>query len=121
MNIDSELLAGIRDQLQEDILYFGWLCQIVRLANPHFSDAEKVRTVVDAVTQLCEDGTIIVGGAREADGMVLIDPWPERDSELRAKIASAIHNASERDQSFCFWIQLSEHAAREQCDEREPE
>ena len=121
MNADSELLAEIKGPLQDDVLHFAWLCQSVRLMNPHHNDADQIVTVVDAVTRLRQDGTIIVGRAREADGTVLIDPWPDRDHELRARIESAIDNAHERDRDFCFWIQLAKHATREKTDEREPE
>jgi hypothetical protein len=114
MSVDSELLAEIKDQLQDDILNFGWLCQIVRLKNPHHTEADRIGAVVDAVIGLHQDGTIIVGRARETDGTVLIDPWPERNHELRARIESAIDNATEEERDFCFWIQLAEHATREQ-------
>lgn len=107
------MLAEIKDQLHDDILHFGWLCQIARLKNPHSTDAEWIKTVVDVVTSLHQDGIIIVGRAHETDGTVLIDAWPERNHELRARIESAINKANERDRDFCVWIQLVDHAVRE--------
>ena len=116
MNIDAEVLTEIKVQLQDDILYFGWLCQLVRLIKPQPIDTEYVGTVVEAVIQLHQAGTIIIGNAREVDGVVLIEPWPERDKELRARVEWEIENANERDRDFCFWIQLADHATTQPAD-----
>lgn len=90
MSAGQELLAEIVDQLENDILHFAWLRQIVRLRAPWHTETEQIKMLVDAVTRLHHKGTIIVGAAREADGIVLVDPWPEQNHELKAK--NRIHN-----------------------------
>ena len=112
MNVEQQLLAEIESQLEDDILYFAWLVQIVRQQHPAYTESECTNTVVDVVARLHRDGTIVVGNAREIDGMILIDPWPESNRKLRDRMQSEIAKANIRDRDFCFWIQLTTHFAR---------
>ncbi|MDH3718769.1 MAG: hypothetical protein OES79_11675 [Planctomycetota bacterium] len=111
MSADQELLAEIEAQLNDDILYFAWLFQIVRLQNPGYTEAQCIESVLDAVIHLHQNEIIVVGNAREIDEMVLIQPWPELNDELRARMESAIADSNDRDRDFCFWIQLTKHFA----------
>ena len=109
MSVDQELLAEIESQLNDDILYFAWLSQIVRLQNPEYTEAQCIESVLDAVIHLHQNEIIVVGDARESDEMVRIQPWPELNHELRARMESAITDSNDRDRGFCFWIQLTKH------------
>lgn len=111
MNIDQQLVRELESQLQDDILYFAWLQQLVGQQNPSFADAECVDAVVDLVAKLHNDGKIVVGDARETNGMVLIDAWPESNHNLRDRIKSVITESNDDVRDFCFWIQLSAHFA----------
>ena len=108
MSPSTDILAEIESQLQDDILHFGWLCQIAKDHCPSFTDSEIVDYVSAAVTHLAKDRVIVVGDAAESNGMVLIQPWPIRPEELPARISEA---TSSSDREFCFWIQLTKHYA----------
>ena len=113
MDIDEQLIDKITSQLEDDILYFAWIAKIARMQKPERNEADCTKAVVDSVIKLHNDGIIVVGNAYQSDGMVLINPWPEENKELRTRIESAIakYNGSD-DQNFCFWVQLAEHFAR---------
>ena len=112
MSVDHELVAEIESQLDDDILYFAWLCQIVRIQNPAYTETRCVESVLDAVMHLIQSQTIVMGDAREIDGRVRIQPWPESNQELRTRMESAIADSTDRDRDFCFWIQLTKHFAK---------
>lgn len=106
------LLQCLSRQVQDDILHYAWLVQIARLQNPDGSETDWDNAVPDSVTDLHHNGTIVVGNARDADRMVLIDPWQETEEDLRSRMASAIEETDADHRDFCFWIQLTEHFAR---------
>ncbi|PZD73357.1 hypothetical protein C1752_02255 [Acaryochloris thomasi RCC1774] len=110
MNIDQQLIDEIKSQMEDDILYFGWMVQIARLQNPARIESDSINAVIEAVVKLHSDGTIVVGKTYESNGMVLIDAWSVANKDLRTQIESEVasHDSS-GDQSFCFWIQLAEH------------
>lgn len=108
MKPSSDMLAEIESQLQDDILHFGWLCQIARDLHPSFAEWEIVDCVISAVSHLAKDRLIVVGAAAETNGMVQIQPWPVRPEELPIQIIKAM---SSGDREFCFWIQLTKHYA----------
>ncbi len=105
----QEIIPEILRQLNHDILYYGWLRQLVRLPNPAFTDRECVDVALDAVLVLHHECRIVVGDACDTDGMVRIQPWPEENEDLFARLQSTLSRSYEHDQSFCFWIQLLEH------------
>jgi hypothetical protein len=107
----KQFVREIESQLQDDILNFAWLQQLVGQQNPSFTDAECVVAVVDLVAKLHNDGKIVVGDARETNGMVLIDAWPESNHNLRDRIKSVITESNDDVRDFCFWIQLSAYFA----------
>lgn len=96
-------------QLNDDILHCGWLCQIVRLQNPAFTDRKCLDYAVNAVLLLHRERTIVVGDTLDIEGMICIQPWPDSNEDLRIRLRSAVFNADDQDRSFCFWIQLQEH------------
>ena len=112
MNFEQQLIAEIESQLEDDVLYFGWLVQIARQQNPTYTESECADVVLDSIARLHRDGTIVVGNARETDGMVLIDAWPELNHDLRDRMESVIAESKNRDRDICFWIQLTKHFAR---------
>ena len=112
MHVDHQLAAEITDQLEDDILHFTWMVQIARLQNLERAESDNISVVLDSVTALHGQGIIVVGNARDANGMMLIDPWPETAQDLRTRMASAIEQSDGDDRDFCFWIQLVEHFAR---------
>ena len=103
------MLAEIESQLQDDILHFGWLCQIAKDHCPSFTDSEIVDCVSDAVTHLAKDRVIVIGDAAERNGIVQIQPWTTPAETLSARIAEAVTGSTHRE--FCFWIQLTKHYA----------
>jgi hypothetical protein len=112
VSIDQQLATEITDQLEDDILYFGWMVQIARIQNPDRAESDNIRAVIDCVTELQSQGTIVVGNVRDAGGLLLIDRWPEKGQDLQARMATAIEASAGDDRLFCFWIQLAEHFAR---------
>ena len=112
VNMDK-LVAEITSQLEDDILSYGWMLQIAQLQNPESDDREFATAVVDSVIKLHNDGLIVVGETQLSNEMVLINPWQEENNALRARMISEItkYNGSV-DQTFCFWIQLSEQFSR---------
>src|SRR5262245_55991534 len=109
MNPSPDILAEIESQLQDDILHFGWLCQIARDHCPSFTDSEIVDCVSAAVTHLAKDRVIVVGDAAESNGIVQIQPWTIPQETLPARITEAVTGSKDRE--FCFWIQLTKHYA----------
>jgi len=109
---EQRLIDEIIDQLDDDIHHFAWMVQISRLQNPDRSDSDNIRAVIDSVMELHSQAKIVVGNARDANGIVLIDPWPEIGQELRLRIASALAESDGKERDFCFWIQRVEQFAR---------
>jgi len=113
MTIDHELVSEIATQLTDDILYFGWLLQLARIGNPARTNVQSIEAVLDAVIQLHQTQTIVIGNAHEVDGIVPIHPWPEANQDLRKRMKKSIAEADDRNRDFCFWIQLTRHFATE--------
>jgi len=111
MSTEWALVTEIEMQLDDDLLYFGWLLQIVQTQNPDSTELERIASVLDAVMYLHQRKTVVVGDAIQTAGMVCIRPWPESDERLRAKLELTINDASAGDRNFCFWIQLARHFA----------
>ena len=109
MSRSPDILAEIKSQLQDDILHFGWLCQIARDLYPSFTDSEIVGCVTAAVTHLAKDRAIVVGDATESDGVVQIQPWTIEQEKLPARLTETVTGSKDRE--FCFWIQLTKHYA----------
>jgi len=109
MSPTADMLAEIESQLQDDILHFGWLCQIARDHCPSVTDSEIVDCVTAAVTHLAKDRVIVVGDAVESNGIVQIQPWTIPQETLPARIAETVTGSKDRE--FCFWIQLTRHYA----------
>ncbi|MCH2182375.1 MAG: hypothetical protein MK108_10250 [Mariniblastus sp.] len=119
-----ELMAEIRNQLQDDILSFEWLAQIARLEFPRQSERENVAAVMEAVTRLHEQGLIMVGEAKVVDEICMIEPWPESGQALCDRLetvtaawpgpaaAMELETAEAEQLRFCFWIQWKKHADR---------
>jgi hypothetical protein len=107
MCIDPDINAEIASQLNHDILYFGWLCQIVRDLRPSFTEYQIVECVLAAIAHLVDDQSIVIGDAKEINGTVQIEPWHTPITELHGKMTEKI--ACSRDRDFCFWIQLKRH------------
>lgn len=106
----QEIISEILRQLSDDVLYCGWLCQIVRLQNPTFTDQSCLDTALEAVLALHKERKIVVGDARELEGLVCIQPWSEENDELRIRLHLALSNSKDRDPAFAFWIQLRSHS-----------
>jgi hypothetical protein len=111
VTVYHQLATEIKDQLNDDILYFGWMVQIARLQNPDRTESDNVNAVLDSVSDLHREGKIVVGNAHNQNDMVLIEPWPETAQGLRTRMVSAIDTSDVDDRAFCFWIQLTEHFA----------
>ncbi len=109
MDIDQQIEAEIESQLGDDVLFFAWLAQLVRLQIPLLAEEDCIDMVVKLVTEMHGSGTIVVGSAQETDGVVLIDPWPESKRDLSERIRNAIAGSDHRDRDFCFWIQSTKH------------
>ena len=112
MYTEQQLVAEIRDQLDDDILHFAWMVQISGIQNPDRSEKGNIRAVINFVTKLHGQGEIVVGCARDANGIVLIDPWPQMGQELRRRLVSTIEESDHKDRDFCFWIQRVQQVAR---------
>jgi hypothetical protein len=102
----EELAEEIRFQLNGDILYLGWMVQIARLQNPGGVEADWVGAVYDAIVLLASGGEIVVGNARNLDGRVHIESWPEKGQELRDRLVRSTESAVGLDRDFCFWVGL---------------
>lgn len=108
MSVDTQLIVEIKDQLNDDILHFAWMVQIARLLKPGRNKIDCIGSVLDSVVKLYNDGFIVVGPARESNGMVVIDAWPDTKHGLRARMEFEIAKyEGTQDQDFCFWIQLT--------------
>lgn len=107
MSPSPDLLADIESQLQDDILHFGWLCQIARDHCPSFTDSQIVDSVAAAVTHLAKERVIVVGDVAESNGIVQIQPWTSPQEKLPARLTETITGSKDRE--FCFWIQLTKH------------
>jgi hypothetical protein len=103
------IISEILRQLNDDVLYCAWLCQIVRLQNPTFTDQSCLGAVLDAVLALHQEGKIVVGDALELQGRVCIQPWSDENAELRIRLQSALSQSEDQDSAFAFWIQLRQH------------
>ncbi|MCH2125477.1 MAG: hypothetical protein MK165_11825 [Pirellulaceae bacterium] len=112
MSVDTQLVAEIKEQLNDDILSFAWMAQIARLLKPGRNKIDCIGSVLDSVVELCNDGFIVVGPTRETNGMIFIDAWPDRELGLRARLEFEIAKyGGTQDQDFCFWIQrTADHA-----------
>ena len=119
MEIDQQFVREIQSQLENDIVHFAWLAQLVHQQNPSFTNAECVAAVVDLVAHLHNDGKIVIGDARETNAIVLIDAWSESKHALRDRIKSVIAESNDDVRDFCFWIQLAAHFASSQTDTTE--
>lgn len=100
----EEIASEIRLQLKEDILYFGWMVQIARLQNPGGVEADWVNAVFDAIVLLAAGDEIVVGKARNVDGKVQIEAWPEQGRELRERLVQSSESSVGMDRDFCFWV-----------------
>lgn len=107
MAVDQQLVSEIKAQLEDDILHFAWILQIARTQNPDHTKSNWLNSVLDSVTALHSSGDIVVGNARTAHGMVLIEPWSEMGQDLRTRMESEIETSGDRE--FCFWIQHVKH------------
>ncbi|MEZ6093257.1 MAG: hypothetical protein R3C03_03320 [Pirellulaceae bacterium] len=113
MDFDVQLENEVRSQLNDDILSFGWMCQIARLQNPLLSEQDSTDAVIDCLMGLHKDGLLVIGTAFQKNGMVLIDAWMQAGEELRKRMTSEIaKHIDSTDRDFCFWAQLSDDHAR---------
>ena len=100
----EELANEFRFQLKQDILAFGWMLQVARLQHPGGVEADWVNAVFDAVVRLKAGEEIVVGTARNIDGKVQIEAWPEQGRKLRERLAQTSESSVGLDRDFCFWI-----------------
>jgi hypothetical protein len=100
----EQLATEIRLQLTEDILYFGWIVQIARLQNPGGVEADWVSAVDDAIVLLAAGDEIVIGNAKNLDGRVQIESWPEKGQALRERLERSRESAVGLDRDFCFWV-----------------
>jgi hypothetical protein len=102
MSASQKLEAEILNQLEGDILSFGWLRQLA--ANNLNEDA-----VFDAAVALVDSGLVVVGDARSDQGVVIVGKWNEIGRDLKDKMRRRVSSAPESDRDFCFWLQLAKH------------
>lgn len=110
MAVDQQLASEIKAQLEDDILHFAWILQIARTQKPGRTKSNWLNSVLDSVTAIHSSGDIVVGNARTAHGMVLIEPWSEVGQDLRTRMESEIEASGDRE--FCFWLQNAKHFAK---------
>ncbi len=120
MNLDQELIAEAKEQLQDDMLAFSWLVQMARQLDAERKEPQNVETVIDCVVHLHGEKTVGVGNTVLKNDLCLIDAWPESGQALRARLKSAtaewrgpqhamqLKTAEAEKLRFCFWIQLTE-------------
>lgn len=107
MTIDQQLVSEIQEHLEDDILNFAWILQIARTQKPNCRESNWLNSALDSVIALHSSGDIVVGNARTANGIVLIEPWSEIGQDLRTRMESEIETSGDRE--FCFWIQHTKH------------
>jgi len=100
----EELAKEIEFQLKEDILYFAWMVQIARTQNPGGTEADWANAVGDAIILLQSTNEIVVGTAKQVNGRVEIEGWPEKGKDLRERMNRCRESAAGRDRDFCFWV-----------------
>jgi len=100
----EELAKEIEFQLKEDILYFAWMVQIARTQNPGGTEADWANAVDDAIILLQSTNEIVVGTAKQVNGRVEIEGWPEKGKDLRERMNRCRESAAGRDRDFCFWV-----------------
>lgn len=119
MAVDQQLVSEIKAQLEDDILHFAWILQIARTQKPGRTESNWLNSVLDSVTAIHSSGDIVVGNARTAHGMVLIEPWSEVGQDLRTRMESEIEASDGDDFEFCFWLQNAKHFAKSPMNEPE--
>ena len=87
------------------------MVQIARIQSPNRVESDNIAAVIDSVVDLHSHGRIVVGHTYTANGILLIEPWPETSDVLRTRLATAIDESRSVDRGFCFWVQLVEHFA----------
>ena len=106
----SHQTAAYRDevvkQLHDDILSYGWLRQIAETQFGIPTNASSQREILDVFVSLIDSGSVVIGEARNEDGMVLIHSWSERGESLMTRIETVLEEASEEDRNWVFWLQL---------------
>ena len=124
MNFDQELAAEAKEQLQDDLPAFSWLVQMARQLDPGRTEPQNVEAVIDCVVHLHGQGTVVVGNAGLKNDLCVIEPWPESEHALRARLESVtaawqgpkpamqLKTAEAEKLRFCFWIQLTGHYNR---------
>jgi hypothetical protein len=109
MNSTLNLEAEIREQLEDDILYFGWLRQLAESEMESASPNQRQDAVLDISVRLVDASVAVLGSAERQKDLVVIQPWSERGHALRERIQKCIVSASTADRDFCFWVQLKKH------------
>jgi len=107
MATNSKLIEEIRNQLQHDILSYGWLRQIARQYHPLGTSTEISALVRDAVQDLASKGDINLGIAKEMNDRAVIVPWSVEMKESLAKLEetiSATNPEEDAEDGYAFWI-----------------
>ena len=110
MGVDENLVEDIEQQLQNDILHFWWMVNMVKRHQPELDDQQATAKLFDVLVQMHAADKIVVGETKKTkDGKVAIVPWPEQDQRLLERLVETIgqHKGLARD--FCFWIELSKY------------
>ncbi|MCP5537208.1 MAG: hypothetical protein H7A51_13390 [Akkermansiaceae bacterium] len=103
------LKGDICDQLESDILYYDWIDQTAIEYFAPLSDDDRLDVVISMISSLVDDGVIVVGDARLAEDIVVIDAWSETGDALVIRMRDTVLSHSGEDRLYCFWIQKREH------------
>lgn len=109
MSIDEDLVADILHQLQNDILHFGWMVNMVKRHQPDFTEQQAIDKLLQVVVQMHADGQIVVGQSNSKDGVMVIDAWPEKGQQLLERLVETIGQYEDLARDFCFWIEDAKH------------
>ncbi len=105
---EEELILEIQQQLDSDVLSYGWLRQIVRDFDPRIDKHTITKLVYEAVVRIYDSGIAIIGNAKQIDGMVIVVPWNGTRDELLEKLDNFITQAGDtpsQDDLNGFWLE----------------
>jgi hypothetical protein len=101
----DKIASEIVEQLQSDILHYGWILQIARDCGAEADEGGASGVVFDVLTKLMSDGVAEVGYAKVNNNMVEVVPWPgtldEQIDRVRLEIKRLGSRPSPRD---TFWV-----------------
>ncbi len=107
MAISSQLSYEILEQLRDDILSYGWLCQMVRDQKPDASKKEVDGIIENSCRLLLEKKQIVIGNAVLVGEIIEIHPFSSNTNESLRLISDIMRTSDPRsnpEDSDRFWI-----------------